>query len=68
MEPKASETVGSEANPAEPSDAPFDKTTNPEPHVTSDAPLPDAISEAEKDVGDDNGEVVLEAEEDTVIY
>ncbi|KAI9877117.1 MAG: hypothetical protein M1830_004722 [Pleopsidium flavum] len=68
MELKASETVGSEANPAEPSDAPLDKTTNNESFFTSEASLAPDVSENGKDIVDDNGEVVLEAEEDTVIY
>ena len=68
MESKASETVGTEANPAERTDVPFDNT-NHDPAFTSETSLaPDPASEVGKDIADDNGEVVLEAEEDTVIY
>jgi len=70
MDLRASETVGSQANVAELPDAPPDNpTTNHEPPLTSEAPPgPDPVSDVGKDTGDDNGEVVLEAEEDTVIY
>lgn len=65
---KASETVGSEANPAEPSDAPLEKSTNPEVLSSEAPPEPVQVSNGGKDAGDDNGEVVVEADEDTVIY
>ena len=69
MDVRASETVGSEANVAELPDAPVDDATDLEPHSISEAPPgPDPVSNVGKDSGDDNGEVVLEAEEDTVIY
>ena len=66
---RASETVGSQANVAELHDTPDDNPTNHEPPLTSEAPNePDPVSDVGKDTGDDNSEVVLEAEEDTVIY
>lgn len=69
MDLRASETVGSQANIAELHDAPLDNPTNHEPPLNSETPDgPDPVSDVGKDTGDDNGEVVLEAEEDTVIY
>lgn len=63
------DTVGSEANLAELRDAPLAHPTNLEPPLPSVVPPgPDLVSNVGKDTGDDNGEVVLEAEEDTVIY
>ena len=65
----APETVGHEANPAE-STLP---TTNPDANppdslAPENSHVSAAASEAPKENGDDAGEVVLEAEEDTVIY
>ncbi len=69
MELRPSNTVGSEANTVQPSDAPLDNTTNHDPSsIPADPPEPLQVFEAGKDIGDDNGEVVLEADEDTVIY
>lgn len=63
------DTVGSEANLAGLRDASLDLSTNLEPPLPSVVPPgPDLVSNVGKDSGDDNGEVVLEAEEDTVIY
>lgn len=61
--------MGSQANVAELPDAPLDNPTDHEPPLNSEAPPgPDPVHNVGKDAGDDNGEVVLEAEEDTVIY
>ncbi len=69
MDSRASETVGSQANVAELPDAPLDNPTDHEPPLTSEAlPGHDPVPNVGKDAGDDYGEVVLEAEEDTVIY
>ena len=69
MDLRASETVGSDAIPAELHDTPLNSPTNHENPLTSELPPgPDPVFNAGKDTGDDNGEVVLEAEEDTVIY
>lgn len=65
----APETVGQEAHSAAPSLPAINSDANPtvtlvleNSHVSAAAP------EAPKENGDDAGEVVLEAEEDTVIY
>ena len=65
----ASETVGQEAKSAE-SSLP---ATNPDANsnislVPENSHVSTAAPEAPKENGDDAGEVVLEAEEDTVIY
>ena len=69
MELNAPETVGSEANPADTRDTPVEQTTNHETSLSTEAPPePNLTSDVGKDTSDDNDEVVLEAEEDTVIY
>ena len=65
----ASETVGQEANSAEPSLPTTDPDANSTiPLVPENSHVSAAAPEAPKENGDDAGEVVLEAEEDTVIY
>lgn len=63
-----SETVGLANDLQEPSTSTH-ANTNTDPNPASDAPSkliqPDDVS---KDHGDDGGEIVLEGEEDTVIY
>ena len=70
---KSSETVGpaTDLNLEEPLSSEIRKDTNPDPKspdTSNAAPKLVESSEASKDLGDDAGEIVLEGEEDTVIY
>ncbi|KAI9824500.1 MAG: hypothetical protein M1819_000855 [Sarea resinae] len=66
---ETSETVGSGTNQAEESTLSDANATNDNtPLPTETLPTADPPHEAAKESGDDGGEVVLEAEEDTVIY
>lgn len=65
----APETVGQEAHSAAPSLPATNSDTNLTiPLVPENSHMSTAAPEAPKENGDDAGEVVLEAEEDTVIY
>jgi len=66
-----SETVGSATNLEERSGSELHNDTNPgpkSPDMSNTAQKAIESSEAQKDHGDDAGEIVLEGEEDTVIY
>ena len=67
--PRSSETVGLANVLPEPFNSTTLVDTNPDISSTPDVPAK-AIEppEASKDHGDDGGEIVLEGEEDTVIY
>lgn len=63
------ETVGLANDLPEPSSTSAHIDTNPDPVPTSvQAEEPVEAHDTSKDPGDDGGEIVLEGEEDTVIY
>lgn len=65
----ASETVGLANDLQEPSNSAANTDTNTNPDLASDVPSKSVLSpDISKDHGDDGGEIVLEGEEDTVIY
>ena len=62
------ETVGPEANQPEPDNSLL-KPANPDPSpVINDIQAPQVAPDISKDQGDNGGEVLFEADEDTVIY
>ncbi|KAL9117306.1 MAG: hypothetical protein Q9187_006156 [Circinaria calcarea] len=62
------ETVGPEANQPAPDDSLLRPANPDRPTMTGDIQAPHVATYTSKDQGDDGGEVVFEADEDTVIY
>ena len=68
METETEETVGETTNAADPSKFPANSDTNIDAPIPTTPPPVVKMPEAPKDDRDDSGDIVLEADEDTVIY